>query len=460
MSIHIHRRWAALAVIAAAQFMVIMDTSIIGVALPEIQTGLGFTPDSLSWVFNAYVIAFGGLLLLGGRLADLYGAKAVFTAGWLVLAGGSIVAGLADTPAVEIGGRAIQGAGAALIAPAALSLLMQIFGGNPTELVKAFAIYGAAAPAGGTAGVFLGGLLTEWASWPWVFYVNVPIAAIAIVASRALMPSTQPRRGSLDLLGALTATGGLGLLVYGIVSAPSEGWGSATTIISIAGGVGLLAAFVVAESRLREPLMRLSILRTPNLAAANGAQLLLGAAWVPMWFFLNLYLQQVLGFGPLESGLALLPMTTTIMLLMILIAPRAIARFGTKVPVVLGMFVLAGGLAMLALVRPNGSFWLDVLPASLIAATGMALAFIPSLSTAISSAPPEEGGLASGIVNTSYQFGSALGLAVVTALASGAGASALGDVEELTSGYSTAFLGAAVIAAIGAIVAKATLKRH
>jgi EmrB/QacA subfamily drug resistance transporter len=452
------RRWAALAVIALAQFMVIMDTSIIGVALPEIQTDLGFSPEDLSWVFNAYVIAFGGLLLLGGRLSDLLGAKRVFAAGWVVLTAGSLAAGLADSTGVEVAARAVQGAGAALIAPSALTLLMMLFGHEPKELMKAFAIYGAAAPAGGTAGVFLGGVITEWVSWPWVFYVNIPIALIVLALIPALMPGAAARRGSIDLAGAATATAGLALTVFGIVRAPEQGWDSAETLLVIAGGLVLLAAFAAIQSQRREPLMRLGILRTPNLAAANLAQLLLGAAWIPMWFFLNLYLQEVLGYGAFEGGAALLPMTVAIMILMVVVAPRVIDRFGFKAPIVAGMLILAAGMAVLSLVRPDGNFAADVLPASLIAATGMALAFIPSLGTAISSAKPEEGGLASGIVNTAYQVGSALGLAAMTAVATSQGADRLGNLSALTDGYSAAFLGAAGIAVIGALVAAALLR--
>src|SRR4051794_18014133 len=232
-----NKRWAALGVIALAQFMVIMDTSIIGVALPEIQADVGFTPDSLSWVFNAYVVAFGGLLLLGGRLSDLFGAKRVFAAGWIVLAVGSLGAGLADSTGVEIASRAVQGAGAALITPSALTLLMMLFGGNPKELTKAFAIYGAAAPAGGTAGVFLGGVITEWITWPWVFYINIPIALLALALTPALMPGAPARRGSIDVLGAATATAGLALTVLGIVRAPEQGWGSPETILVLAGAL-------------------------------------------------------------------------------------------------------------------------------------------------------------------------------------------------------------------------------
>src|SRR5688572_12940349 len=426
------RRWTALAVIALAQFMVIMDTSIIGVALPEIQSDLGFSPENLSWVFNAYVVALGGLLLLGGRLSDLFGAKRVFTAGWAVLAAGSLAAGLADSTGVEIAARAAQGVGAALIAPSALTLLMMLFGSNPKELMKAFAIYGAAAPAGGTAGVFLGGVITEWISWPWVFYINIPIALGVLAVVPGLMPSAPARRGSIDFVGALTATAGLALTVFGVVRAPEEGWGSAATLASLVGGLALLSLFVLVQATREEPLMRLSIFRAPNLAAANLAQVLLGAAWIPMWFFLNLYLQQVLGYGAFESGAALLPMTITIMLVMVAITGRLMARFSLKSLVATGIGLLAVGLAWLSFVPADGTFVVDVLPGSLVAAVGMSLAFVPAMMSAITAARPEEGGLASGIVNTTYQVGSALGLAVMTALATSQGADQLGNAEALT----------------------------
>jgi EmrB/QacA subfamily drug resistance transporter len=452
------RRWAALAVIALAQFVVIMDTSIIGVALPKIQADVGFTPDTLSWVFNAYVVALGGLLLLSGRLSDLFGAKRLFSAGWAVLAAGSLAAGLADSTAVEISARAVQGAGAALIAPAALTLLMMLFGTNPKELMKAFAIYGAAAPAGGTAGVFLGGVITEWISWPWIFFINLPIAAFVLAVTPRLMPAVAARRGSIDFAGAATATAGLALTVFGIVRAPEVGWGASATVLAIGGGLALLLGFVGMQASRREPLMPRRIFRTPNLAAANLAQFLLGAAWIPTWFFLNLYLQQVLGYGAFEGGAALLPMTVTIMLSVVVVAPRVVDRFGLKAPIVAGMLVLGAGMMLLSLVRPDGSFIVDVLPASLIAAAGMSLAFIPSLRTAISSARPEEGGLASGIVSTSYQVGSALGLAAITAIATSQGARQLGNQIALTDGYSAAFLGAAAVAVFGALLAAVLLR--
>jgi EmrB/QacA subfamily drug resistance transporter len=462
------RRWA-LTLIAAAQFLVIMDTSIIGVALPQMQADLGFSQQGLSWVFNAYVIAFGGLLLLGGRLADLFGARRIFALGWTVLLAGSVVAALAGTPAAVVAGRAIQGAGAALIAPSALTLLMMLFGQQPKELAKALAVYGAAAPAGGTAGVFLGGVITEWLSWPWIFWLFVPISAAALATTPGLMPARGPaqdahhRPGSIDLAGATSVTAGLALAVFGIVRAPEQGWASWTTLGALGGAVILLGGFLAIQARRAVPLVRLGIFTAPNLGAANAAQLLLGAAWIPMWFFLNLYLQQVTRFGPFASGAALLPMTITIMILMVVVAPRVVARVGFRIPTVVGLLVLAGGLVWLSgevfYAGPASSFAGDVLPATLVTAAGMALAFIPSLSAALAGARPEEGGLAAGLVNTSYQVGSALGLALVTAFAASKGLAQTDDPAALTHGFSMAFLGAAAIAALGGLLAAITLRK-
>jgi len=452
------RRWLALALIAAAQFMVIMDTSIIGVALPKMQADLGFTAESLSWVFNAYVVAFGGLLLLGGRLSDLVGARRIFCIGWVILAIGSLTAGLAGSVAVELVGRAVQGAGSAMIAPAALTLLFSIFGTTPRELTRALALYGAAAPAGGTAGVFLGGVLTEYASWPWVFFINLPLAAVVLLLTRSVMPRGMTQSGSLDVAGAATVTAGLAAIVFAIVSAPQAGWGAASTLVAGLGGIGLLVLFVVLQARRQQPLVRLSIFRTPNLAPANLAQFLLGAAWIPMFFFINLYLQQVLGLGAFASGAALLPLTVTIMIGMVAVVPRLIARFGPKLMTVTGLATLATGLVWLSSIRSDGSFGVDVLAPSLVTAAGMAMAFIPSLGLALSSAAPEEGGLASGIVSTSYQIGSALGLAAMTAVASAYGADRIGDAVAQTSGFSAGLLGAAGTAAVGALLTGVLLR--
>ena len=449
------RRWWALAIIAIAQFLVIMDTSIIGVALPEIQRALDFSQANLSWVFNAYVVAFGGLLLLGGRLADLYGARRLFIAGFAILGGASLLTGLAPSEGVLLAGRALQGVGSALIAPAALTLLMTLFAHDPRELTKAFALYGAAAPAGGTAGVFLGGVLTSALDWRWVFFINVPVAILVLLASRSALPAGARRSGSLDLAGAVSVTAALSLAVFGIVRAPEVGWTSVETFASIGGAIALFVAFVGIESRKREPLMRLGIWRAPNLAASNVAMALLGAAWIPAWFFLNLYLQQVLGFGPLEGGLALLPTTLTIMALMVGVTGRVVARVGFKLPLVGGLSLLAVGIAWLSFVPADGEFVTDVLPASLLAAVGMSLAYIPAMLGALSGARPEEAGLASGIVNTTYQVGSALGLAVITAVATAAG---FGSGGGTVAGFQPAFAVAAAVALVATGVVVVWLK--
>jgi EmrB/QacA subfamily drug resistance transporter len=435
-----------------------VDTPSGYVALPDIQRDLGFTPESLSWVFNAYVVAFGGLLLLGGRLSDAFGARKIFALGWIILIAGSLLAGAADSVGLELAGRAVQGAGSALIAPAALTLLMMLFGGT-SELPKAFAVYGAAAPIGGTAGVFLGGVLTEYASWPWVFYVTIPIALIVLALTATALPRTVRRAsGSIDIGGAVTVTAGLAAIVYAVVNAPEAGWLTMQTLSVLAAGIVLLGIFFIIQARGRNPLLRLGLLREPLLGAANGAQLLLGAAWVSMWFFLNLYLQQVLGASAFAAGAALLPMTGLVVLVMIAVAPRLQARFGAKSLIVSGLLVLAAGLGWLSLIRPDGNYVVDVLPASLVAALGMSLAFVPSLGTAINAAPPAETGVASGLVSTSYQIGSALGLAVLTAIVYGISGTEASPVE-LTAGYSAAFIGAGILALAGALISAVAMTK-
>ncbi|GAA3392775.1 MFS transporter [Streptomyces roseoviridis] len=451
------RRWWALAVLAAAQFMVIMDTSIIGVALPEMQKELGFSQGELQWVFNAYVIVFGGLLLLGGRLSDLVGARKIFVSGWVVMIAGSILAAAAQTAWVEIAGRAVQGVGGALIAPSAMTLLMMLFMHDPKELGKAMALYGAAAPAGGTAGVFLGGVFTEWAAWQWCFIIYVPIG-IATLAATKLLPDVGSRRGSVDVLGAVAVTAGLALGVFAVVRAPEVGWSAPATVLELAGAAALIILFFVIQKAVREPLMPLSVWRVPRLGSANLAMTLLGAAWIPMWYFLNLYLQQVLGYGAFASGAALLPMTGLLMVFMTAITAKLMAKVGAKPLIGVGLLVLAAGLVWLAAVEPTGSFVVDVLPASLVAALGMSLAYIPAMIAAMSGAPQEQAGLASGIVNTTYNVGSALGLAALTAVAMSQGAAELGNLPRLTEGFSAAFIGAAVIAAVGGVITLLVMK--
>ncbi|HZB73389.1 MAG TPA: MFS transporter [Nitrososphaeraceae archaeon] len=468
---HPHR-WKALGVLSLAQFLIILDTSIIGVALPTIQQHFSFSQADLQWIFNAYVIVFGALLLLGGRLSDIIGQKKIFVIGFATLTIASVIAGLAPSGIVLIIARALQGIGAALIAPSALSMVVSLFGNNKLEMNKAMGIWGASAPAGGTAGVFLGGIITAWVDWSWVFLINVPIGLAVLALTPKLLPKGAKQKGKIDYTGALSITGALVLLVYAIVTANDIGWMSVQTI-SMLGIAGLMFALFLTIQRLKkEPLVPLSIFRVPNLLASNIAMALLGASWIPMWFFLNLYLQQVLNYGPFESGLALLPMTIMIMVLMISTTPKLMSRFGIKRNLVVGLGLLAAGIAMFTLTPSNSSnsengnttytFMLYVLPASLIAALGMSLAYIPVLTAAISNAHKEQTGLASGLVNTSYQIGSALGLAIIVAISSNQTETleniGLPSIEALNGGFHTAFILGAIISVIATAIAVIGLK--
>ena len=463
-------RWKALGILSLAQFLIILDTSIIGVALPTIQQHFSFSQADLQWIFNAYVIVFGALLLLGGRLSDIIGQKKIFIIGFATLTIASVIAGLAPSGIVLIVARALQGIGAALIAPSALSMVMNLFGSNKLEMNKAMGIWGASAPAGGTAGVFLGGIITAWVDWSWVFLINVPVGLAVLALTPKLLPKGVKQRGKIDYTGALSVTGALVLLVYAIVTANDIGWMSVQTIsmLSIAGL--MFALFLTIQRRKVEPLIPLSIFRVPNLLASNIAMALLGASWIPMWFFLNLYLQQVLNYGPFESGLALLPMTIMIMVLMISTTPRLMSRFGIKRNLVVGLGLLAAGIAMFSLTPSNSSennttytFMLYVLPTSLIAALGMSLAYIPVLTAAISNTHKEQTGLASGLVNTSYQIGSALGLAIIVAIASSQTEVleniGLPSIEALNGGFHYAFIVGAIISVIATAVVVIGLKR-
>lgn len=462
-------RWKALGILSLAQFLIILDTSIIGVALPTIQQHFSFSQADLQWIFNAYVIVFGALLLLGGRLSDIIGQKRIFIIGFLTLTIASIIAGLAPSGIVLIIARALQGIGAALIAPSALSMVVSLFGNNRLEMNKAMGFWGVSAPAGGTAGVFLGGIITAWIDWSWVFLINVPVGLAVVALTPKLLPKGVKQKGNIDYTGALSITGALVLLVYAIVTANDIGWMSVQTIslLSIAGL--MFALFLTIQRRKKEPLIPLDIFRIPNLLASNIAMALLGASWIPMWFFLNLYLQQVLNYGPFESGLALLPMTVVIMVLMISTTPRLMSRFGIKRNLVIGLGLLAAGIAMFTLTPSNSSekntaytFMLYVLPASLIAALGMSLAYIPVLTAAISNAHKEQTGLASGLVNTSYQIGSALGLAIIVAVASNQTETldniGLPSIEALNGGFHSAFIVGAIISIIATAVVVIGLK--
>jgi EmrB/QacA subfamily drug resistance transporter len=399
------RRWKALALLSLAQFVVILDTSIIGIALPTIQQHFGFSQTDLQWVFNAYVIVFGASLLLGGRLSDIIGHSKIFVIGFIILTMASVLAGLAASGLILIVARALQGIGAALIAPSALSMVMNLFSQSKLEMNKAMGIWGAAAPAGGTAGVFLGGVITAWLDWPWVFLINVPIGIAVLALVRVTLPTgiKKQQKGSIDYLGSLFITGALVILVYAIVMANDIGWMSIQTISLMSIALITFGTFLAIQRRKKDPLIPLQIFKTRNILSANIVMALLGAAWIPMWFFLNLYLQQITGYGPFESGLALLPMTVTIMVLMIWIMPRLIKRFGSKHNMVVGLaslaiaIILFSGLPASNHASNNQILTSYVLPVSLVAALGMSLAYIPVLTAAVSNARKEETGLAQGL---------------------------------------------------------------
>lgn len=461
-SIKYEKRWTALALLCTAQFMVIMDTSIIGVALPAIKTELGYAQNGLQWIFNAYVILFGGILLLGGRLSDLFGARKIFMWGFGILAAASLFAGAAWSPEILNGSRALQGLGSALIAPASMTLLMTTFT-DPKELGKAFGFWGASAAAGGSAGVFLGGVITEWLDWRWVFYINIPIALIVLAFSKNYLAAGRKAIGKVDWWGAIVATSSLILLVYAIVTAESVGWLSVQTIGLLIVAVVLLVVFITSQKRKEAPLLPLQIFKVPNLASGNIVMALMAAAWIPLWFFLNLYLQQILRLNAFNSGLALLPMTIVIMIVMVGLTGKLVARFGFKRNLVAGLTALTASLVLFSLAPENGSYWVHVLPASLLGALGMSLAYIPGTMASMSGAKPEETGLASGIVNTSYQIGSAIGLAVIAVIASAVTkssvAAGVAETQALNGGFQIAFISAAVIALLSVVIAALKVKQ-
>jgi EmrB/QacA subfamily drug resistance transporter len=457
------KRWLALAILCTAQFMVIMDTSIIGVALPAIQKSLNYTPSELQWIFNAYVIVLGGVLLLGGKLADIFGPKRVFMWGFGILTLASLQTGLAWSEASMNIGRAFQGLGSALIAPSALTLLMSIFR-DPKELGKAFGFWGASAAAGGSAGVFLGGLLTDMASWRWTFFINIPLGIAVMIMGSSLLIKGNRIKSKIDYLGAILVTLATIIIVYALVMVEKNGWTSAMTIGLFSVAATLIALFVLVQKRAESPLLPLSIFKTPNLVAGNIVMLLLAGSWIPLWFFLNLYLQQSLQYSAFHSGLALLPMTLAIMILMVGVTGKVVAKFGYKPNLVLGLILLTISLIWFSYAPVDGNFLTNVLGPSLLASIGMSLAYIPGTIASMSGAKPEEAGLASGLVNTTYQVGSAIGLAIAVAIAIATTNSALGaemtNKVAVNSGFQIAFRVAATISGIGALVALFKIKEQ
>jgi len=459
------RRWKALILLSVAQFMVILDVSIVTVALPAMARSLGFSEQGLQWVLNAYLLVFGSVLLLGGRAADLFGRRRMFSVGLAIFGLASLVGGFAPSAGVLIAARAVQGLGAAIIAPVALSIITALFAHDPKEYTKAMGIWGSSAPVGGAAGVLLGGVLTQALGWGWVLFVNVPVAALALVLTPLLLHPGRPEgaRPRLDLAGAIAVTAALVLLVDAIVEANGAGWTSPRTLGLFAVAAVLLVAFVAIEARVRQPLVPLGIFRTPNFTGGALLTALLGASWIPTWYVISLYAQQILGFSALQAGLAYLPMTLVLIAIMLGAIGKLIGRFGFKPLALIGLAILAVGALLFARASVGGTYLADILPASLIVAVGMALAFVPITIAGLSGIGPQQVGLASGVLNTAYQIGSALGLAVAVAVATGrtvalhaAGSS---PPVALNGGFAQAFVVAAAIAAAGAVLGLLLIKR-
>ena len=451
------RRWIALALLCVAEFMVVLDAAIVNVALPTIGSSLDFSQDNLSWVVNSYVLTFGGFLLLGGRLADLLGRRRVFISGLILFSLASLAGGFAESEGALIAARAVQGLGAAIVSPAALSIVTTTFR-DGAERNKALGAWGAVAGSGGAAGVLLGGVLTEYAGWEWVLWVNVPIGiAAAMLAPRLIAESrSDSETRTFDLAGAVSITAGLSMLVYALVEAPDAGWGSARTLALLAGALALVAAFVVIERRSASPLVPFGIFRLRTLTGANVVGVLTGASLFSMFFFISLYMQNVLGYSAIKAGLSYLPLAVSI-ILAAAIASQLVTRIGFKPVLAAGMLLISGGLVWFGQISPGGGFLTDVLGPSLIAAVGLGFAFVPQTIAAVSGVEEQEAGLASGLINTSQQIGGALGLAVLSTVAftqiddAAAAAGAPPDGSVLTNGYADAFMVGAGIALLGVL---------
>jgi EmrB/QacA subfamily drug resistance transporter len=447
-----------------AQFMVILDVSIVNVALPSIRGDLGFSATGLQWVVNAYTLSFAGFLLLGGRAADLIGKRQVFVAGLLLFALASLFGGIAQTDNQLIAARAIQGLGGAIVAPATLSILTTTFTEGAARN-KALGLWGAMGGVGGATGALLGGILTQTLSWRWILLINVPIGIVVALAALRIVTRSRREAGpgrNFDLSGALTVTAGLVVLTYGIVETDTHGWGSARTLITIALGLALLATFTLIEGRLATaPLVPLRIFRLRAVTGANLVVFCMGATAFAMWFFVSLYLQQVLGLDPIEAGLAFLPMTGMIIATAQL-ASRLTGRFGPGRVLAVGMGLLAVGMLGLSRVSADGSYLGDVLVPSIFAAAGIGFSFVPVTIAATAGVHGREAGLASGLVNTSRQVGGSIGLALLATLATQRTSDVAGTVspvEALTDGFQRAFLVGAAFAVVGAVLSVAVLMR-
>jgi len=462
--------WLVLVLVCMAQFMVILDATIVNVALPSIQTDLEMSDSDLQWIVNAYALVFGGFLLLGGRAGDLVGRKKIFLVGVVVFTVASLLNGLAPSSEFLILARGLQGLGAALVAPAALSIITTTFA-EGSERAKAMSVWAAIAVGGGAVGLLLGGILVDAFSWPWIFYVNVPVGIAVFVASLRFVPESKDSRvhKAFDLAGAITVTAGLVILVYAIVKAQEKGWGSAHTLVVGGIALALLAAFVIIERRSVEPLVRLSIFRVRTVRAANVVMFFVAAGLFAMFYFNTLYLQRVLGYTPLEAGLAFLPFTAGIIVgagLSQALVPKLGAR---EVPLA-GMSMAVVGMLLFTRLQPDGTYVTDLLPGIMLASIGMGLTFVPITLIATSGVPDDDAGLASGLYNTSQQIGGALGLAILATLAVGATDDTLSGVageptpaqqgQALVDGFHVAYLGSALLIAAGAVLLLVLLRRQ
>jgi EmrB/QacA subfamily drug resistance transporter len=456
------RRWLTLAIVGAAFFMTVLDVAIVNVALPSIETDLNVTETTVQWVLIAYSITFGGFLLLGGRMADLLGRKRIFIVGLILFTVASLVCGLANDISVLIGARAVQGIGAAIISPAALSIVTTTFE-EGAERNKALGIWGALGGSGAAAGVLFGGILTKYLGWEWIFYVNVPVGALVFALTLPIVPESRAELGHrrFDAAGAVTVTGGLALLVYAISKAPNVGWGSARTILLLIASVAILAVFVLIELRSRAPLMPFRIFRIRSLLAANVVGFLLGAVIFANFLVLTLYVQQVLGWSALKTGVTFLATAGTTVI-WAGVAQALTTRFGPRPVIVAGLLILAASMGYYTQIPVHGHYWPDLLPAYLTFALGLAFSFVPITIAALAQVAPSDAGLASGLINTNQQIGGAIGVALAsTIFVSSANAllkTGHSPAEAFTSGYQDAFWALIGLALLGALAAFVLLR--
>ncbi len=455
-------KWVALLLLCMVQFMVILDIAIVNVALPSIKIDLGFSQENLQWVISAYSLVFGGFLLLGGRLADLLGRRRVFMVGLVIFAVGSLLCGLSWSEGSLIAARALQGLGAATISPAALSILTTMFR-EGRERNIALGAWGAVGGVGAAAGVLFGGMLVEWLSWPWIFFINVPVAIGSLIAAPFLLPeSREEAESSFDVLGAIFVTSGLSVLVLGITKGQDWGWASGRTIGVFASAVILLSAFIWQESRTKHPLMPFSIFRLQTLTAANIVMFIMGTALFSMFLMLTLYMQQVLHFSALKTGIGYLAVAGTA-IIWANVAAAAVTRIGVKPTLVTGMSVMTLGLALFTQVSPDGSYWKNLFPGFLVIGFGMPLAFVSLTIAALAGTRPDEAGLASGLINTSQQIGGAVGIAILSTVATSTANSQIKDgtavPAALTNGFQNAFWVGAAVTLVGAIVAAVLVRQ-